>query len=266
MQAFVENLPKWRDATLVLAGLAYVLGFLSWAIYASSHGLGLVPVLDAQYFAAGVLPALIVIVSCLIGWWLRLLGEWVRKPVSPGAERARSVLEVIGILCILAGFVWLLSNRKFPIWPAILIIGGGAIMAVSSFLSRKKTDTWYHRLVLGLAWFYLPLFGVSGFLLYTAKIFPDLPQAFGGPRPQRVQLDVDVSKISPNTLHLLAPEWPSQTNQSIARSRSLDLVFQSRDYVFLQINSESSSANNQSFRLQSSTVLSLVPVPDESAR
>src|SRR5947208_12401299 len=29
-QLLVENLPKWRDGTLVLAGLAYVLGYLSW--------------------------------------------------------------------------------------------------------------------------------------------------------------------------------------------------------------------------------------------
>jgi hypothetical protein len=117
--------------------------------------------------------------------------------------------------------------------------------------------------VLGLAWVYLPLIGTLAFLLYATRIFPDLPQAFGGPRPQRVQLDVDVSKVSPDTLRLLAPQWQSgQPSQSIARSRIVYLVFQSRDYVFLRIIDEASSSKSQPFRLQSSSVLSLLPVSD----
>lgn len=248
---------------MVLAGLAYVLGYLSWAMYASDRGLGLVPVLDAQYFAAGVLPSVIVATACFTGWWLRWVGRWVRKPVSPFGAKMRSLLELIGLICTLAGgILYLFFKRSLPVLSGVMFVIGAVVLVTSAFLSRDKIDVWYHRFVLGQAWFSLPLVGMVAFLLYAAKVFPVLPQAFGGPRPQRVQLDIDVSKISPATLHLLAPEWQSQANLSVARSRTLRLIFQSRDYVFLQIDDEGSSAPNQSLRLQSGSVLSLVPVTD----
>jgi len=265
VRAIVESLPKWRDATLVLAGVAYALGYLSWAIYASDHGWGLAPVLDAQYFTAGIFPVLIVIAACFVGWWLRWVSQWVRKPVSAFGTRVRSILEVAGTLSVLAGFILILVfKHTAPVSGALMIAIGGVAVIISSFLSREKVDSWYNRFVLGLAWVYLPLIGTLAFLFYTTKIFPDLPQAFGGPRPQRVQLDVDVSKVSPDTLRLLAPHWQSgQASQSIARSRIVYLVFQSRDYVFLWITDEALSSKSQPFRVQSSSVLSLLPVSDE---
>jgi hypothetical protein len=269
MQAFVENLPKWRDATLVLAGVAYVLGYLSWAIYASDHGWGLAPVLDAQYFTAGVLPALIVIAACFVGWWLRWLSQWVRRPVSALGTRIRSILEVAGILSILAGFIFVwFFRRAAPVSGALVIVIGGVALIISSFLSRDKIDSWYHRFVLSLAWVQLPLMGICAFLFYIAKIFPVLPQPLGGPRAECVQVDLDVSKVSTETLQLLAPSWKSiPTPQAgIARSRKLYLILQSGGYLLLQTNREMSSANNQLFRLQSSAVTSLVPVKDDDRR
>ena len=54
-----KRLGEIRDSLLVLASALYFLGYLSWAFYAWEHKLGLLPVLDAQYFAAGVFPAVI---------------------------------------------------------------------------------------------------------------------------------------------------------------------------------------------------------------
>lgn len=271
MEAFVENLPKWRDGTLVLAGLAYVLGYFSWAIYAYSHGLGLAPVLDAQYFAAGVLPAAIIIASCFVAWWLRWLRQWIQKPVSRSGERVKTILEGAGILLILPGFVLLFVSKRVAQIPntlatvsGILIVAGVVATIVSSLFSREKADAWYHRFLMGSAWVYLPLVGIMAFLLYTTRIFPGLPQAFGGPRPQCVQLDVDVSKVSTDTLHLLAPGWQSgHTDQShIVRSRDLYLIFQSSEYLFLQTSRQTSATTNQAFSLKSSAVESLFPVAE----
>jgi hypothetical protein len=258
--AFVENLAKWRDATLVLAGLAYVLGYLSWAIYVFSHGLGLAPVLDAQYFAAGVLPTAIVIASCFVAWWLRRLSQWIRKPVSSFGKTIKTILEVAGLVLSLVGFI-LLSVSKLS---GILIGAGMLAMIVSSLFSREKTDAWYHRSLMGLAWVYLPLGAILGFFFYTTTIFPGLPQAFGGPRPQCVELDLDAARMSANTLHLLAPEWQSNpANPSqIVRSRHLDLVFQTGEYLFLQTSPHVSPTTNQVIRLKSSAVESVFPVAD----
>lgn len=270
--AFVEDLSKWRDATLVLAGLTYVLGYFSWAIFADSHGLGLAPVLDAQYFAAGVLPSAIVIASCFVAWWLRWLGQWINKPVSPAGEMAKTILEYVGIFFVLPGFVLLFVSKWVaqisPAWAtvsAMLIVVGGIAMIASSFFSRGKADFWYHRFLMSVAWIYVPLIGLLAFLLYTTKIFPGLPQAFGGPRLQRVQLDVDASKVSTNTLHLLAPEWqPGEADQfHTVRSRDLYLIFQNSEYLFLCTSSQTSPTTNQAFSLKSSAVEGLFPVSDK---
>jgi hypothetical protein len=269
--AFVENLAKWRDGTLVLAGLAYVLGYLSWAIYAANRELGLAPVLDAQYFAAGVFPAAIVIASCFVVWWLRCLRQWIKKPVSRSGKRVNTILERAGIFLVLPGFVlffvskWVAQISKLLMTvSAVLIVVGTIAIIVSSFFSREKEDVWYHRFLMSVAWIYLPLVGVSAFLFYTTKIFPGLPQAFGGPRPQCIQLDVDVSKVSASTLHLLAPEWQeSHTYQSgIVRSRSLNLIFQNSEYLFLQVDRPTPPLPNQVFKLKSSAVESLFPVAE----
>lgn len=268
--ALVENLPKWRDGALVLAGLAYVLGYSSWAIFAYDHGLGLAPVLDAQYFAAGVLPAAIVIASCFVAWCLRWLARWTKRPVSVSGERLKTILEAAGTFLILLGFVLLFGWRVTQIsnaWGtagAISIIAGIIAVIVSSFFSRDKTDVLYHRFLMIVAWLYLPLIGILAFLFYTSHIFPGLPQEFGGPRRQRVQLDFDVSKVSANTLHLLAPEWqdnhPSQSG--IVRSRSLNLVFQNSEYLFLQADPQTPPLPSQVLKLKTSSVECLLPVAD----
>lgn len=48
-----------RDGLLVLASILYGLGYLVWSVHAWEQDLGLLPALDAQYFVAGVFPALV---------------------------------------------------------------------------------------------------------------------------------------------------------------------------------------------------------------
>ena len=260
-------LPKWRDATLGLAGLDYVLGYLSWAMYASDHGWGLVPVLDAQYFSAGVVPTLIAIAAFIIGWWLRRLSQWVRKPkpATRTANKRWSVLEIIGFCSIVSGFVFLFFKRNSAVGPILIVIGMLSHIA-ASFLSHAQSDLWSQRFILSVAWIQLPLLGAAAVLFYIARIFPTLPQPLGGPRSECVQLDFDVAKVSAETLQLLAPEWQKThtTNSGVARSRNLYLVLQSNEFLLLQVDRQTSSATNRPFRIKSSEVASVIPVTDQS--
>jgi hypothetical protein len=264
--ALVESLPKWRDGVLVLAGLAYVLGYLSWAIYSSENGIGLSVVLDAQYFSAGIFPAIIVIAACLLAWWLRWLARWVRRPLPDSGRTVKTILDAVAFLCIVTGFALLFLMKNGATVPGLIIFAGVVAALVSSFFSREKTDRWYHRFVLGLGWLYLPLVAVIAFSFYTTRMFPDLPHAFGGPRPQCIQLDVDAAKLSANTLQLLRPRGqPDQTHQpGIMRSGNLYLIFQSSEHLFLQTSRQTSRTNRQVFRLNSSAVEGLFAVADES--
>ena len=56
--ARLRSLGRYRDAFLVLASIVYVVGFVIWSIVAWRRGLGPMPVLDAQYFVAGIPPLL----------------------------------------------------------------------------------------------------------------------------------------------------------------------------------------------------------------
>src|SRR5438105_4559166 len=58
-----------RDGMLVLVAGVYILGFLSWAIYSVQENIGFIRIFDAQYFVAGILPA-ISISFIVLGWTL----------------------------------------------------------------------------------------------------------------------------------------------------------------------------------------------------
>src|SRR5215211_3565107 len=89
-----KRLGEIRDSLLVLASGLNFLGYLSWAFYAWEHKLGLLPVLDAQYFAAGVFPALIVLVFCSIVRVLFAAPRWAKKRPSEKQEKIGNIFGV----------------------------------------------------------------------------------------------------------------------------------------------------------------------------
>jgi hypothetical protein len=56
---------KWRDAFLLVSGLAYVFGYGVWAVVAWQRDLGSLPVIEGQYFAAGI-PVIIFLFDCTL--------------------------------------------------------------------------------------------------------------------------------------------------------------------------------------------------------
>lgn len=56
-----------KTALAFAAGIIYVLGYLTWAWHAWRNGLGMLPALEAQYFVAGAVPFIIILlVYCAI--------------------------------------------------------------------------------------------------------------------------------------------------------------------------------------------------------
>jgi len=55
-----------RDGLLVGAGILYALGYIAWSVNALINKLGLVPVLESQYFLSGIGPGLFVVVLYLV--------------------------------------------------------------------------------------------------------------------------------------------------------------------------------------------------------
>ena len=108
---FLSTVGDVRDALLVGAGTVYILGYVTWSISAYSQGLGLLPALEAQYFMAGVVPAVILGTVLLLlfnlvainGFMQRLFGP--NKAILNGAFRYLSqgcggVFVLLGVLAL----------------------------------------------------------------------------------------------------------------------------------------------------------------------
>src|SRR5689334_12579644 len=76
-----------RDTALVLAPVIYLLGFITWALHAQRNSLGLLPGVDSQYFAAGLIPAVVLAVAVYIVVLTRRFARWSAS--EPSSRRYR---------------------------------------------------------------------------------------------------------------------------------------------------------------------------------
>jgi hypothetical protein len=237
------------------------------------QGLGLLPVLSAQYFAAGITMGVSVAAASsviLSPWWVRRrLHRWFLEPTEPRLT-IRWLVALAFNLSLAALFLWaatyLLTEHVLgvsaPIKPP-LFFSTIAAVAFFGFLSAeveeppKWLSTANERLVgtsrsLGLGhvarWVLRPPFirGVE-YLVATPLVvlatvsclpagflaFSNLPQEFGGAHPSCVQLDIDRTMMSRETQEALLPDQAA-SNLKVARTIRLDLLFAGGDSVYVR--------------------------------
>jgi|GEM_PF-5401341 len=120
--SFLTNIGELRDALLVGAGIVYILGYVTWSISAYSLGLGLLPALEAQYFMAGIAPAVILGIVLLLLFNITFIDSFLRELFEPKKAILKSTFFCIGLLC-LAG-----------------IALGGPIFAIAPYLPYEWTQ------------------------------------------------------------------------------------------------------------------------------
>ncbi len=159
-----------RDGFLVMASVIYGTGYLVWSLQAWRLGLGLLPALDAQYFAAGFIPVLVVIAAIyvfnLANELLKRLLTWLHsEPRTSGKSAvgtAAYVLSIAPIAFLLvansSGFLEQIIPWEWAI-PIVIValllgsllspskIGGIEFQAESplSGLPARKCDIWRRR-------------------------------------------------------------------------------------------------------------------------
>ena len=167
-----------RDGLLVVVGMAYVLGFLTISYYAHQHDLGLLPLLDAQYFLAGLLPALLI---ALAVWYWRALPR-LTLAIRKAGWRTFALALILATLLFLALPLWMfgVGDKSASLWlvpvaylaPLLLLTTVFAIVPHSESSRRQ-------RLFLTVMLFLL----CAAFLtIYLDVGFPKLPEAIGGIR------------------------------------------------------------------------------------
>src|SRR5438552_2085552 len=76
-----------RDGLLVLGGLIYGLGYVTWILFADVNSLGPLSVLSTQYFVAGIVPAGLVCGSFVVIRWM--FGWALRRPSHSRKKTSR---------------------------------------------------------------------------------------------------------------------------------------------------------------------------------
>jgi hypothetical protein len=191
---YLNALAKYRDGVLLVVGISYVLGYVVWSVHAWQENLGLVPALRFQYILAGIVP--------LVGYGLY-------------------VAVLVGLLAVTG---WLMTRTPGTLLAvATLVVLLGILVAVGAFAIRPITGLWgtlvYAAssvvvLVTGMAfsgvgvlpitsrWIALNL-AISFIALYALVLYPNIPQALGGVRPDCAYLEVSAGVIGRQTLETL---------------------------------------------------------------
>jgi uncharacterized membrane protein len=78
-EGFLARAKASIDGLVTVATAVYALGYFSWAYYSWDRGLGLPPGLEGQYFIAGIVPALLLILLALTVIGLARLAAKGRK-------------------------------------------------------------------------------------------------------------------------------------------------------------------------------------------
>lgn len=251
-----------RDGFLVVGAGLYALGYFAWALYAWANGLGLLPVLSAQYVAAGATIGLFLLSAWLIvdGLWLaqKRLHLWLDEPT----EERLTARWILALVCFVAGVVFITSAilRRFlpELLPVILMLPYGILVFFSEEVEEPprwlrvayvrlmrpfgraklrplarsvlrpqtyKKDRFFYGLILSVAL-------AVAFVILGGFAFYYLPRELGGPSPSCVELDLDGTMLSGEARRDLLPD-PAHEGK-IVRTVPLDLMFAGGDSLLVR--------------------------------
>jgi hypothetical protein len=251
-----KTLGERRDALLLAAGALYLLGYLSWATYGLLNQVGFIPVLDTQYFAAGIVPALLIFLFIAILRLLRLWNTWMEYPPTKVQLFLSRVLLIVTIL------IAVIYVRPVPkeqpkwthLWPWIAVGFGFYFWAV---IARNRGLRPLQTGAISIVRSY-SLFALFLWFVYVDWVMPKLPPEWGGARSRCVLLDIDSEQMSLETRSRILAETIG-TGQKIRRTVPLNLIFEGNEYFFLTEQSGKPSKENPVYRLRKDAVKAMFP-------
>lgn len=255
VSAWFRSIGEWRDGILVFGGATYGLGYLVWSIHAKNENLGLLPALEPQYLAAGVIPMLLI--------WLAYLGfrGAIQFPGTVAKWRDRqagkwpAVLRGLGLACFVTEFgvvVWidhwqrqrhltrLSTTLQFVVVlsQTLLFPTGVSLWFVYPSGEQKQTSRWADRLQSAFLRGYtkfVTFICVAAFLssfavIYVLVLYPAVPQEFGGVRPRCAFIDVAKDQVSGATRKEILP-YPAESTGNVAQSYRMTVYFSGSDFM-----------------------------------
>lgn len=272
-EKWLKRLGNTRDGVLMSISGIYVLGYGVWSYYAWQHGLGLRPALDVQYFVAGVFPA-ILLASVVAGIrWDHRVFRFLNFYLLPqGGRRFRTSPKYLPTLRRSLFVIWLLAccdviavsylhRTVGPWWLNLLLtlisfytVMLGTPIIVQRFVplireEEPAADFWP-------ASGYSLLFGFLVLRLYVLVLYPVIPPALGGVRPQAATLDIVKAQVSPQTLAALLPTARPLATGAIARTVPVEVLFQGSSTIL--VRPQEAGAASVTYELKSGAVQGII--------
>lgn len=263
--AWFRGIGKLRDGILVFGGATYGLGYIVWSIHAWKENLGLLPALEPQYLAAGVVPMLLIWLAYfgfkravqltykVINWRTGQTGIWP------------TVWRILGVACLAGGSVglaWLYtSGKRHPLSQFQVFFGtmaGSALLlsglilwlflSPSLIVGRSSSSGTHERgllaevlslVVKGLLWSFLTGLLICAYLvlylsfftaMYVFVLYPAIPQEFGGVRPRCAYIDVAKDQLSVATQKEILPN-AAESDGTVAQSYRMTVYFSGSEFM-----------------------------------
>lgn len=262
-QSIIDRLKpigELRDVVLVMAGIFYLFGYIVWAINAYNNKLGLVPALDFQYVVAGIVPVLIVgtIISIMLAYkrLRKKLKAWFDPDEPIKNPRLRNTVVILWFISLVFLFIsftdrfqavfsdpvarpWL---RLLPFVPFTVLslllppVEKTGDRSEQSLISLIRTIAFpFHYLGKLYAYsFVLIFFPLLAFLFFVETMYSRIPQEFGGARPRYACLDLVKGQLAGETIAVLTPLGKTSTNDTVARSLRLEVLFSSNEILVVR--------------------------------
>jgi hypothetical protein len=234
LEKTLQGIRDLRDGLIVVTASAYLLGYFSWAHFAWTQELGLIPAIDAQYFLAGIFPTLVVAAFCGFGWLVFLVARWLMRPPTERQKRLGWIFGAGGGILVITGMIGAVTlPTPQSVLATVMIFAGAPFLVAEGFFERGKWHQVYQWLQLVALSIVLVLIAAYLILKYATEWFPNLPYEFGGPSARLVQFDLDTAQLSKPTQTLLLPDGQPVEAAGVQRSRDLFLIFDGGDFVFV---------------------------------
>lgn len=273
LKQLIQDLGNIRDGLLVSVGLIYILGYMVWSVLAWRHNLGPLPVLDAQYFAAGLPPLLAVLTVVLLIHFSRrfLLDKWPKWLETLSWRKQLLVYGLVTVLAlssllIVVKFRYLANKFQSPVvfflplfsvifFASLLLepqqlylrwlqkLADDGVLTPDRVSTLKKNWAWkfigYPRL--SNLYLILALLGAAGIFFWVQSLYSRIPQEFGGGKPRCAQLDVIWAELSPETRQHLSAGSPRSEAEKTVSTAELIVYFAGKESIIVSAKSQNAT-------------------------
>jgi hypothetical protein len=235
------HLSKIRDLVVFFVPTIYVLGYITWSLNAFHLHLGMLPVIDQQYFVAGIFPFVVVVFVYFIFKVCNHYANLLEDTLPDSFRLVQLILRVIistfaGLFVITTIFAtdrMIGSHRAnnallFEVGPILL-----AALLCSIFPARlnstKELPLRPHMVLLPTVILFIGMYLAAISLSYV-------PSALGGLQPRCAVLDLRAENLAPQTRVDLGLTAAAQSQKVIRTPDAVRVIFMSGQFAVLRIS------------------------------